>query len=85
MGLISQAVPRDQLMDTALETARGLARGATVALGMTKTLVDRSMQMSFEEMAEAEAFSQSVCRSSQDHREGLAAFTEKRDAAFIGK
>ena len=85
MGLISQAVPRDQLMETALETARGLARGATVALGMTKTLVDRSWQLSFEEMSEVEAFSQSVCRSSLDHREGLAAFTEKRDATFTGK
>ena len=72
-------------MDTALETARALARGATVALGMTKTLVDRSWQLSLEEMSEAEAFSQSVCRSSRDHREGLAAFTEKRDAAFTGK
>lgn len=84
MGLISRAVPRDQLMDTALSTARTLAAGATVALGMTKTLVDRSWQLSLEEMSEAEAFSQSVCRSSRDHREGLAAFAEKRDAVFTG-
>ena len=85
MGLISQAVPRDELMDTALATARTLAGGATVALGMTKTLVDRSWQLSVKEMSEAEAFSQSVCRSSQDHREGLAAFSEKRDAVFTGR
>ena len=84
MGLIARAVPRDDLMETALDTARSLSKGATVALGITKTLVDQSWQLTFEQMSEVEAYSQSVCRSSRDHREGLAAFTEKRDAVFTG-
>ena len=85
MGLIARAVPREDFMETALDTARSLAQGATVALGMTKVLVDQSLQLTIEQVSELEAYSQSVCRSSQDHREGLAAFAEKRDAVFTGK
>ena len=84
MGLIARAVPAAELLTVARKTAEDLAQGATVALGMTKALVDQSWQQSLEQMSELEAFSQSVCRSSSDHREGLAAFAEKRPAVFLG-
>ncbi len=84
MGLIAQTVPGENLMSTATETARALANGASVALSMTKTLVDRSWQLTIEQVAELEAFSQSVCRSSSDHLEGLTAFEEKRPPSFTG-
>lgn len=85
MGLVATTVPAEALMTAARRTAEELARGATVALGMTKTLVDRSWQLSFEEMSELEAFSQAVCRATVDHREALAAFAEKRPADFAGR
>ena len=84
MGLIAQTAPTDELMPRARAVARGLAEGASVALGMTKTLLDQSWQLTLEQVSELEAFSQSVCRSSSDHLEGLAAFSEKRPAAFTG-
>ena len=84
MGLIARTVPGENLMSAAMETARSLANGASVALGMTKTLVDQSWQLTIEQVAELEAFSQSVCRSSSDHIEGLNAFEEKRPAVFTG-
>jgi 2-(1,2-epoxy-1,2-dihydrophenyl)acetyl-CoA isomerase len=84
MGLISQAVPADELLATAGDTARALAAGATVALGMTKTLVDQSWGLTLEQVSELESFSQAVSRSTADHREGLVAFQEKRPAVFRG-
>jgi len=85
MGLISRSVPGAELMPVALETARSLAQGATVALGMTKTLVDQSWQASLEQLAELEAYSAAVCRKTEDHAESLVAFREKRPAVFTGK
>lgn len=84
MGLIARTVPAAELMAAAREMALGLAHGATVALGMTKELVDHSWQLTLEQVAELEGYSQAVCRASSDHREGLAAFAEKRNVAFQG-
>lgn len=84
MGMIARTVPGEELMSSALETARGLAAGATVALGMTKSLVDQAWQLTLEQVVELETFSQAVSRSTSDHREGLAAFSEKRSSAFTG-
>jgi 2-(1,2-epoxy-1,2-dihydrophenyl)acetyl-CoA isomerase len=84
MGLVAEAVPADLLADRARELARSLASGATVALGMAKTLVDRSWDHSLEQMSHLEAHSQGVCRATADHREGVAAFNEKRTAVFTG-
>jgi len=84
MGMIARTVSSEELMDTALETARGLAGGATVALGMTKSLVDQAWQLTLEQVIELETFSQAVSRSTSDHREGLAAFGEKRSSEFTG-
>ncbi len=84
MGLVSQAVPAADLMTIAREVAASLAAGATVALGMTKNLVDRSWDSTLEQLAELEAFSAAVSRATHDHREALDAFREKRPAQFTG-
>ena len=84
MGLISQAVPAQDLLTTARELATTLASGATVALGMTKTLVDRSWDCTLEQFSELEAFSAAVSRATSDHREALEAFRDKRPAQFTG-
>jgi 2-(1,2-epoxy-1,2-dihydrophenyl)acetyl-CoA isomerase len=51
---------------------------------MTKGLVDQAWQLTLEQVVELETFSQAVSRSTSDHREGLAAFSEKRSSAFTG-
>lgn len=84
MGMIAHAVPAEALLTTAREIAATLAAGATVALGMTKTLVDRSWGTSLEELSEIEAYTAAISRATADHREALAAFSEKRPARFVG-
>ena len=84
MGLVAEVVRAEDLQARAREVAGGLARGATVALGLAKSLVDQSWTATFEEFAELESYSQSVSRSTRDHQEGVDAFLEKRTPAFTG-
>jgi 2-(1,2-epoxy-1,2-dihydrophenyl)acetyl-CoA isomerase len=85
LGLVNEAVPDDQLLDTATTMARGLAGGATVALSATKRALNEAALHTIEEQAELEAFGQAIAMTSEDHREGIAAFAEKRSAQFQGR
>lgn len=84
MGLMAEAVPAGDVLKRAREFARELGSGATVALGLTKRMLEQSNQLGFEDLAEIEAYSQAVTRSTRDHAEGIAAFREKRPAVFEG-
>jgi enoyl-CoA hydratase/carnithine racemase len=85
MGLVSEVVPGDQLMERATELASTLARGATVALGLAKTLVDQSWDHDADQFADIESYSQAVSRTSRDHREGVDAFLQRRAPHFTGE
>jgi 2-(1,2-epoxy-1,2-dihydrophenyl)acetyl-CoA isomerase len=85
LGLVNHVVPDEELMATAGEAARGLAKGATVALCTAKRLLNEAALHSIEEMAELEAFGQAIAMTSEDHREGIAAFAEKRSPEFRGR
>ena len=84
-GLVSEVVTGEQLMERATELARGLADGATVALGLAKTLVDQSWDNDLDQFAEIESYSQAVTRTSSDHREGVEAFLNRRAPHFTGE
>ena len=84
-GLIHKAVPDAQLMDEAMALARKLARGPTVALGLTKAAIDRSLGNDLDAQLALERDSQKEASRSPDFREGVAAFLEKRPAQFTGK
>lgn len=84
MGLVSEVVPSQNLMKRASELGRQLAGGATVALGLTKTLVDQSWDHSLDQFADLESYAQAVSRTSGDHREGVTAFLERRTPRFGG-
>ena len=85
MGLVNQVVSPEQLMPVARSLALGLAQGPTAAIGLTKTLLNLAPTSTLEQLAEFEAYALSVVLSSEDHREGIAAFREKRPPRFIGR
>ena len=85
LGLVSKVVPGDQLEASARDWAERLAKGPTFAIGMSKRLLNRSLESSFETALEEEAMAQSIVTQSEDTREGMMAFMERRTPQFKGK
>jgi 2-(1,2-epoxy-1,2-dihydrophenyl)acetyl-CoA isomerase len=83
-GLVNRVVADDVLDEFVGAWARRLAEGPTLALSMTKTMLNQSMAASMEGALEDEARSQSVNFGTRDTREALAAFAQKRSPVFEG-
>jgi 2-(1,2-epoxy-1,2-dihydrophenyl)acetyl-CoA isomerase len=84
-GLVSEVVLADDLAARATELAAQLAAMPTRGVGMTKRLFDRAGDSTLEEQLEWEAQLQSAATKTEDFREGVAAFLEKRDPRFKGR
>jgi 2-(1,2-epoxy-1,2-dihydrophenyl)acetyl-CoA isomerase len=84
-GLVHRAVPVTELDATVDELLAQLATGPTVALGLTKWLLHAGSEASLDEQLRNEAFAMELSSRSQDFREGLAAFVEKRAPRFRGR
>ncbi len=86
IGLANWVVPADKLMTEAKSYARRLATGPSVAIELTKRLVRDSQRASSPTVQMAnESFAQSVVAQTEDCREGLAAFLEKREPRYKGR
>lgn len=84
-GLVNQVVPLNEL-DAAVKTYTDyFAAAPTKAIGLIKKMLNRSSQSSLDEMLDYEAYCQEIAGSSQDYKEGVAAFLEKRKPSFQGK
>jgi enoyl-CoA hydratase len=83
IGLVSDV--HDPVLEKARETARLLASKSPVALRVMKRLANRALGGEHAENLAAEADSFGEIFSSEDAKEGLAAFVEKRDARFVGR
>jgi 2-(1,2-epoxy-1,2-dihydrophenyl)acetyl-CoA isomerase len=84
-GLVASVVPLESLLDEAQTLAARLAAGAPRAIALTKRALHRSWDATLEESLEYEAWLQGIAGATDDHREGLAAFVEKRPPQFSGK
>ncbi len=83
-GLVSEVVPAEELLERAHEVAELFAAMPTRAVWQTKRLLDLAEGSTFAEQLELEARTQAELTATPDFREGVAAFLEKRDAAFTG-
>lgn len=84
MGLVNEVVPAAELDALARTWGRRLATGPTLALGLTKRLLDASSSVTLEQAIEDEARCQHITYTSHDIREGMAAFAERREPRFSG-
>ena len=85
LGIASKVLPDDELMDASLELATRLAKGATQSHALIKYLVQKSLSMDFEEALDLAHVAQEQVRKTEDHKEAVQAFLEKRPADFKGR
>jgi 2-(1,2-epoxy-1,2-dihydrophenyl)acetyl-CoA isomerase len=83
-GLINRCVADDQLMPTALEIARELAKGPR-SIGLIRKIMLTSLDADWADALENEADTQTVAGRTDDFREGVLAFLQKRPAQFQGR
>ena len=84
-GLVSEVVPTTELAGRTAEVAGLFAAMPTRAVWATKRLLDAAETATFEHQLESEAQTQAELVSTRDFAEGVAAFLEKRKAAFEGR
>lgn len=84
-GLVDVVVDDGVLADTAEQAARQLAQGPTRAFGEIRRLIDKALRTPLESQLEDEAQALSGCAGSDDAREGIRAFVEKRAPDFKGR
>ena len=84
-GLVSEVVEADRLAARAAERAAELAALPTRGIALTKRLLDHAQTATLEEQLEREAQLQAAATRTEDFREGVAAFLEKRPPHFTGR
>ena len=85
IGLVNRVVAADQLMTAAEEMARKIMSRSPVAVRAAIEAINRGSDMSFEEGQFLEATLFGLLCASEDMKEGMTAFLEKRPAKFPGK
>jgi 2-(1,2-epoxy-1,2-dihydrophenyl)acetyl-CoA isomerase len=84
-GLVSEVVEAEQLAARVAELAESYAQLPTRGVGMTKRLFNHAPHKTLDEQLELEAQLQAAATKTEDFREGVAAFLEKRDPRFSGR
>ena len=84
-GLVNRVVPDEELAEETAALASRLAAMPTAALGRTKKALYASFEGDLETGLEREAEGQTFCGYTADHKEGVEAFFEKREARFTGR
>jgi 2-(1,2-epoxy-1,2-dihydrophenyl)acetyl-CoA isomerase len=85
LGLVNRVVADDQLDAIAMAHAQELADGPTFALGVAKKMFKSMYQPDLEALLDAEAWAQGLALLTEDHREGVQAFFDKRKPQFKGR
>jgi 2-(1,2-epoxy-1,2-dihydrophenyl)acetyl-CoA isomerase len=84
-GLVSEVVPDDRLAGRAAEWAAELAAMPTRGIALSKRLFDNAQGATLEEQLEMEAQLQAAATRTEDFREGVDAFLQKREPQFKGR
>jgi 2-(1,2-epoxy-1,2-dihydrophenyl)acetyl-CoA isomerase len=84
LGLVNRVVPADEVEKVAGEWAARLASGPTRSIGLTKALLNRSLDSDRATAFREEALAQELNMQTRDAHEGVDAFKERRDPDYLG-
>jgi enoyl-CoA hydratase len=85
IGLVNKVVPRESLLETADGLARRMTRNAPLALRHALLAIDQGLEVDLEKGLLLEATLFGILCGTEDLKEGMSAFLEKRKASFRGK
>jgi len=85
LGYVLDVVSSDELLPAAMELANTIAAGSPHSLGLIKSLVQEGLTAPVGEHMERHTTALAACFKSDDHREGVASFLERRPADFTGR
>lgn len=85
LGFVNQVYPMESFKDEVNAYATKLASGPSKAFGFIKKITDQSLGSSLDQILELERITQATVVTTEDHREGVQAFKEKRQPHFQGK
>lgn len=85
IGLVNEVTEPEKLMEVALEMAKKIASNAQIAVRYSKEAIDRGYQTDINSAIDIEANLFGLCFATEDQKEGMKAFLEKRKAEFKSK
>ena len=85
VGLVNKIAPSAELEKTTMEIAEKLAKSPTKSIGLIKRTLNKALTTDLDSLLDYEAYVQEIASLSEDHKEGVQAFLEKRPAQFKGK
>jgi 2-(1,2-epoxy-1,2-dihydrophenyl)acetyl-CoA isomerase len=85
LGIVNAVVAPEALMAEAYKLARKIAAGPPVAIQLAKRAIHHNEDVDLRAGLEFETFAQNVCRDTEDAKEGVRAFVEKRAPVFRGR
>ncbi len=84
VGLVNRLAKPEELETVTMELANALAAAPTRAIGLMKRAFNKSLSSDLDSLLDYEAYIQQIASETEDHKEGLKAFLEKRKPAFRG-
>jgi 2-(1,2-epoxy-1,2-dihydrophenyl)acetyl-CoA isomerase len=85
VGLVNKVVAPEELEKTTLALATELAKAPTKAIGLIKRTLNKALSTDLDSILDYEAYIQQIASETEDHKEGVSAFLEKRPAEFKGR
>lgn len=85
LGIVNQAVESDELEKITYEFANKIIEKAPIAIKNIKEILNQSKDLTFKESLKLEEAVQTFCMETEDNKEGIKAFKEKRKPKFKGK
>lgn len=85
IGLVNKVVEHDALLEEAMKMAKLISANAPIAITLCKDAINRGMQVDIDKAINIEAEDFGKCFNTEDQKEGMTAFLERREKNFINK